>query len=376
MYPDNLDDFDEIDAAIPNGFARTLVPFFTWCVSQFSSAILGCSFILVLRQPSATFKHQIMASWGRSDLFSALEIADFDRPSVRRRCRKRLQKLINPMYRELRHSPECLRLRDRFRKELIRLAQESDQWFEMPKKIMFTINITEIEEARSREIASYSTKDITDTFPLTKIVKPALVKQVNSDVGDYEETIRGLWWEASFNQGLLQSTGISNRSKAWKILGINPEKEPDTNQFIDLAFDMAFNKIDEDKIIGLARWIMGRMLLPETVEQPYSSKVVLRFDVITKSDTDERDRVMLEEIVADPTSAEIIINLEDQDILDRTLPLLSPAERLAIQLLCKTNSHHTLHGQLGKTGHETALRNFERAIERIRKLKESGELDI
>jgi hypothetical protein len=376
MYPDNRDDFDEIDAAIPNGFARTLIPFFTWCVSRFYSAIIGCKLTLVLRQPSATFKHQIMESWGRSDLFSALEIADFDRPSVRRRCRKRLQKLINPMYRELRQSPECLRLRDRFRKELILLAQESDQSFNIPVRVRANINIAEIEQARSKEIVSYSTKDITDAFPLAKVVKPTLVKQFNSDVVDYEETIRGLWWEVSFNQDLLQNIGISKRSKAWKILRFDPEKEPEINQFIDLAFDLAFNKIDEDEIVSLARWIMGRMLLSETVEQPYSSKVVLRFDINEKANTNGSDEARIEEIVADPASTRIISDIEESDILNRTLRLLSPAERSAVQLFYQANSPDVLRRQLDTTRFEAVQRNFERAIKKIQKLKDSGKLDI
>ena len=372
----NEDTDDRIRSLIADGFARTLLPLFTWYVAQLSSAMLGCKLTVVLRCPTPAYKHAMMESCGKGDLFSCREILSFQTASGRRRAREALKRELAPLLRELGTTEGCRLTRHRFQEEWSRLAKEANRPVEVPHALVVDINLAEMEARRSGEIGSYSREDISDTFPIDRVVKPRLIRRVGREVGDYEETVRSLWWETSFSWDLIREIGISKNSKAWKLLGFDPSEEPQMGQVIDTAMDIAFGKLDEDRLLGLARWAMGRMVLRQTVEQPYSSKEVARFDTEETEESEESDSLGVEERLTDPAADAVVGQLEASDILDRELLLLSPGERAAAQLFRQDKSPLVLRQELGEKRYEAAQRSFERARKKLQKLRESGKLDI
>jgi hypothetical protein len=177
---------------IVKGFLDTLLPFFSWCVSQLSVALFGCNLVVVFRNPTKGYVRQMIDSWvGGNSLFSCAEILSFQTASGRHRARKKLKKILAPFFRELRRKPEWIRLR---RAVLGKLqAQMPDKSATLPRRMRLELDLGEIEERRIMDFSSYSRGDILDKFPIDTIVKDGFASRINLEVGDYAETVRTLW---------------------------------------------------------------------------------------------------------------------------------------------------------------------------------------
>jgi len=64
----------------------------------------------------------------------------------------------------------------------------------------------------------------------------------------------------------------TRKSKIWGLLGIDPDEEPDIKAIIDRSLEFAQGKADADRLLNLARWLIGRMLALQFLQYPYSDK--------------------------------------------------------------------------------------------------------
>ena len=351
-------------------FTNTLIPFFSWCLCQLSSVLLGCKLILVLRHPTKAYIERVSDSWVKhNQLFSCSEILDFEKASGRRRGRKKLKKIYAPFFHNLKRSPECSFFRHRFHEELNRLWETAGEIPPMiPHKVVKQFDIEEIEKRRNEEFDSFSEEDILDTFPVHQTAKPGLASRIMSEVGDYKETVRSLWWEASRDWRIMRQISVRKNSKILTLLGINPDDEPDMGQLINFSIDFALGKVDDDKLTHLARWVMGRMLVSQFLEYAYSKKQIVSLE------TDIANNITLKDTLADERAAEPFYRIEDREALDGILLELPAAQREACDLLLHADSEE-LRLKLGDKKYKAVVRNFERALKRLREQRESGRLD-
>jgi len=367
-----MDDRQEetIDPIIVDGFTNTLIPFFSWCLSQFSLALLGCKLILVLRHPTTAYRERVVDSWvKRNELFSCSEILGFQTSSGRRRCRKKLKKILRPFFRKMSRSQECILLRHRLQEEWSRLAEIVNGIPpEIPRKVVKQYDIDEIEKRRDKEFGNFSAEDLLDTFPIGQTVKPHLVSHVISEVGDYGETVRSLWWEASRDWRITRQIRIRKNSKIWTLLGIDPDVEPDMEQMINISLDFALGQVDDDKLLRLARWVMGRILVSQFLKYPYSEKKLISVE------KEIADEVTLEDRLADYGTQEEFLQKEDAEILSIALSELPAAQREASELFLRAESPQALRQELGEKEYKNKERNFERALKKLKDLRESGKL--
>ena len=369
-----MDDGQEetISPIIIDGFTNTLLPVFSWFLSRLFSGILGCKLTVVLLHPTAAYRDRVADTWVKNNqLFSCAEVLkmSFQTASGRRRCRKKLKKLLTPFFREMNRSPECLLFKHRFQEKWNRLADTVNGIPpEIPRKVIYDIG--EIEKRMDKEFSSYSSEDILDTFPPGETIKPRLVSRVVSEVGDYGQTVQSLWWEASRNWNLIRQIGIKKNSRIWAILGIHPDDEPDVEGLIDMALDFALGTVNEDKLTRLARWLMGRILVSQFLEQPYSEKQVISLE------TPAGKNLTLGHLLPDQKASDQLATIEERAVLVSSLDLLPASQRedTVFLLLADTLGikSHELRRELGDKKYKAKQRNFERALKRLTDLRESG----
>jgi len=315
---------------INDGFLRTLIPFFSWCVSQLCSAILGYELTLVLRHPNNTYKNRVINSWVEGNfLFSCAEILSFTTASGRRRARKKLKKILAPFFRELSRRPEAIFVRRTLQGKL--QAKMSDGRPSIPRRARFELDLGEIEESRTRDFSGYSPEDILETFPIDETVPPRLTARVESEVGDYSDTIKSLLWETSHDWSLIRQITVKKNSKVWTLLGIDLENEPDTEQWVNISVDFALGQADASKLVHLARWVMGRIIISQFGLHPYSEKKFYSLgkpiaDGLTLEDTLVDDRAQdlfddIETIKADTpwTQPNNLLQAEDREAIIEAL---------------------------------------------------------
>ena len=261
---------EPIDPVFVDWFTNTLLPFFSWIVGQLSGIMLDCKLTLVLRYPDSAYKRAVRESWVEDDLFSPTEILAFQTASGRRRARKKLKGIWAPFLRELRSRPEWILFRHAVQGKL--RAQMPDGSPSIPPRAKFELDLGEIEQRRTRDFSSYSREDILETFLIDETVPSSLTARIESEVGDYPETIRSFLSEMSHDWSLIRQITIRKNSKIWSVLGIDPDNEPDMDNLIDTLFDSFFGEADANKLAVLARWVMGKILISQFSLHPYSEK--------------------------------------------------------------------------------------------------------
>ena len=308
--------------------------------------------------------------WEKGNQFSCgEEVVSFLRTSGRRRYRERWKKKMIPFFRETRNRPECLLLRSRFQEKWNTLRETDDKIPpDLPCKVTKQFDIAESDRKRNEEFCSYSLEDVLDTFPVDRTVEPRLVSRVLSEVGDYGETVRSLWWEASRDWNLMKQIGIKRNSRIWTLLDIDPDREPDIEKLIDMSLDFGLGQVDNDNIVCLARWIMGRMLVGQFLQHPYSDK---RFISLEAQLSDGRT---LGDTIGDDRVHEAFQQTEDDEIISMALRELPAAQREASSLCLQADSTEQLRCELGDKKRKAVERNFERALRRLADLRESGRL--
>lgn len=354
---------ETINQIIVNVVTNTLLPFFSWFLCQLSWAMCGCKWTILLRHPSMAYEEQVMDSWG--DQFSLGEILSFQTASGRRRYRKRLKKMMAPFLHDLRRSQECILGRRRFGEKLNQLAEEVG---EIPRKATIEFDIANADKRIDEQFSSYSLNDVLDTFPIGKTVENSLRKRIASEVGDYPQTVLGLLWQASHGWNVIRQIKISKNSRIWALLRIDPDDEPDIEDLIDRSVDFALGKMDGDKLLCLARWVMGRMLISQFISHAYSDKHFVSLE------TPVADDMRLEDVLADDTAQESYNRIEELDTLDNALRELPDAQREAADLFLQANSNEELRQKLGDKKYKTKQRNFERALKGLEDLRKSGRL--
>jgi len=160
---------------IAKGFLNTLLPIFSWFVSQLSVALFGCRLVMVFRNPTKGYVRQVIDSWGEGNFeFSCAEILAFQTASGRRRARKKLKKAWRPFFRQLAKSPQCAYVRHRF-KEI---------FGEIPPKAVAVYDIAEADKKVNEQFTTYNQEDVLEMFPPDKILGPSLIKPVFSELGE------------------------------------------------------------------------------------------------------------------------------------------------------------------------------------------------
>ncbi len=368
-----MDDTRPVDAEeiITSAFVKTLLPFFSWCCQQLCSALFGCKLTLVLFHPTSAYIDKVKDSWiNNNQLFSCAEILSFQTASGRQRCRKKLKKILSPLFRELKRSRE---IRLRFQEQWYRLAEKiGGVTPEIPRNSIKKLDIAEMEKKIDKEFSSFSSEDIFDTFPLGKTVEPRLVKLIKSEVGDYGQTVQSLWWEASRDWNLIRRIGIKKNSGIWALLGVNPDDEPDMDRLIDIALGFFPGEVNDEKVARVARWVMGRILISHFIESPYSEKQKLALE------TPVADNLSLGQLLPDKETLGELEQLEERSVLDNILELLPASQREAcIFFLQAGNLGKTpdeMRRELGDKKYEAKQRNYERALKHLRDLRKSGRL--
>jgi len=362
---------ETIDPFIIDGFTDTLIPFFSWTLRQFTSAMFGCKLTLVLRNPTKAYKQRVMDSWGKGDQFSCEEILNFDKALVRRRCRLKLKQIMAPFFRELRGSPECIFMRDRFQEEWNRLAQTVKGIpLKIPPKVTLQVDIAKIEKKRDEEFCSYSSEDISATFPIGATLEDRVARHIKPEVDGYPETVRGLWWEAYRDWNVIRGVGIRKNSKIWEVLSLNPDGEPDMEGLINWSLAFALGQVSEDKLIYLSRWFMDRILVSQFILHPYSNKHFV------SSVRPIGDDLTLEDTLADDSAQEVLYKIEDRDLLSSTLEELPAAQREACDLFLQTENTEELRRDLGDKKFKAVERNFQRAQKQLERLRKAGRLSL
>ena len=99
---------EPIDPVIIDWFTNTLLPFFSWLLSQLSLALFDCKLTVIFRHPTLAYKRAVTDWWADNNFeFSCAEILSFTTASGRRRPRKKLKAELRPGFRQLAKSPEC-----------------------------------------------------------------------------------------------------------------------------------------------------------------------------------------------------------------------------------------------------------------------------
>lgn len=271
-----MDDKQTIDPVIVDWFTKTLLPIFSWLLSQLVSGVIGREITMVLLHPTTLFMSMVAGTWvENNELFSCAEILSFEKASGRRRGRKKLRKLLRPFFREMNGSPECLLFKQRFQEKLnkLREAVGDETPPEIPPNSRIEIDIAEIEKRRDESFTAYSQDDIVSVFPIgSTLADDNLKKRVAFEVDGYPETMRGLLWEASQDWNLLRQVSVRKDSEIWEILGFDPNDEPNLEALIDWALDFGLGEANEDKLMYLSRWFMDRVLVSQFILYPYSDK--------------------------------------------------------------------------------------------------------
>ena len=317
-----MDDSQEetVCPVITDGFVRTLLPFFSWYVSQLSWAMFGCKLMLVLRHPNSAYKKGVIESWVEGNfLFSCTEILSFQTASGRRRCRNKLKKLLRPFFRETKRSREWLLFRHRFQEKWNRLKETSsdERPPAIPPKVRIQIDIGKMQERRDKEFGNYRADDILDSFPIGSTLEDKVVKRVQSEVDDYPETMRSLLWEVSQDWSLIRHIDIRQDSALWGIFGFDPNDEPDLQRLIDWSLDFAPGQANEDKLMYLAKWFMDRIIVSKFILHPYSEK---HFYSLEKS---VGDGLTLEDTLADDRAQNFV---DDIEIIKGDTPWTQPTD--------------------------------------------------
>jgi len=355
---------------IIDGFTDTLLPFFSWFLSQFLSGMLGCKLTSVLLHPTATYRNLIADTWVKNNqLFSPAEVLSFDRASGRRRGRKKLKKLFGPFFREMKRSPECLLFKHRFQEKWNKLREAvSDEIpLEIPPKARIEIDIAKLEKRMDEQLTAYSRDDILEAFPKgSTLTKRELKKRVASEVDSYPQTMYSLLWEASRDWNLIRQIGIREDSKLWEILRFDSNDEPRLERLINWALCFGLGQANEDELLYLTRWFMDRIVVSQFIPYPYSDK---RFDSLGKSIADD---LTLEDAVADNRAQEPFYRIEDLDTLSNALHELPAAQRDAAELFLQAESPQALRQKLGDKKYRAIERNFERALKKLRESRQTS----
>jgi len=241
---------------------------------------------------------------------------------------------------------------------------------EISLKAVKHLDVCEMERRRGEDFTSYGADDVLDTFPVSRTIEPRLVSRVLSEIGDkddYQETVQSLWWEASRNWSIISQMGIKKNSKILKLLGINPDDEPDMGQLINNSLDFAMGQLD-DKLTHLVRWVMGRMLVSQFLEYAYSKKEFVSLE------TPVGDGFTVGDTLSDSSMLEELSQKEDDEIVSMAISELPAAQREALDLFLRAESPQALRQELGEREYKNKERNFERALKKLEDLRESGKL--
>lgn len=353
---------EPIDPVIIDWFTNTLLPFFSWLLSQLSLALFDCKLAVIFRHPTLAYKRAVTDSWVEGNfVFSCAEILSFTTASGRRRARKKLKAEMRPFFRQLAESPECAYIRHRFRE----IARENSS--EIPDKATVAYDITEVDKRIDEQFTAYTRQDILETFPLYEVdyrLSNDLKSQLPGE--DYCKTVRSILWEANYNWDSLCQIRKTRNNKIWDFLGIDPSREPSIEvieAIIDKSLDFAQGKIDPGKMIALARWLVERVLALQFLQHPYSDK---RF---VSTETPIADDLTLGDTLPDDRAQEQLYRIENLIYLREVLPQLLPTAEweacdLYLQAGEKEVSPEELCHQWGKNP-ETVAHNFRKALRRL-----------
>lgn len=362
-----------IDSIIVNGFTNTLLPIFSWLISQLFSDFLENQTIIVLLNPTFAYRERIRNAWvDDNDIFSCAEILSFQTASGRRHGRLKLRNIFAPFLREIKKNPEWFLFKNCFRKKLTELTAKSDgSSFEIPLKARIEIDIAEMEKTANKQLGVYGTDDVLESFPkamtLTESELKARVREEFED-GAYRDTVMSLLWEASFNWDTLRKVRIRENSLIWKFLDFNPHEEPVLGKLIKSCLDFVFNQPDESKFLNLVRWFMDRMIVSEFMSHPYSDRRHYSFE------RDTGKGLKLINDVYKKSFDESVSRIEEAEILAQELAKLPLKQREAAELFLKTNDLKSLKQKLGETEYKAQERNFERALKRLKQLRNSDKI--
>jgi len=367
-----MDDRQEeaIEETVVNAVTATVLPLLSWCLRQFAWAMFGCKLTLILRHPTKEYRQLVVDLWDNGNQFSSgEEVVSFLRTSGRRHYRKRWKKNMIPFFREMRNRPECLLLRRRFQEKWNTLHETNYKIPpELPRKVTKEFDIADMEKRRNEEFCNCSRDDILDTFPIDQTVRPRMVNRVVSEVGNYGQTVHGIWWEASRDWNLIRQIGINKNSSIWEILDLDPNGKPDIEGLIDWSLDFALGKWDNDRVTRLARWVMGRIVVSQFLEYAYSEKKLVSLE------TPVADGLTVGDMLPDNSTQEELLQKEDDEIVSMAVSELPASQREASELFLRADSKE-LRQKLGDKKYEAVERNFERALRKLREPRESGRLD-
>lgn len=291
-------------------FTSMLLSFFSWCLCQLASATLGCKLTLVLRHPSRAFKQRVYHSWVEGNLlFSCDEIVALTRASGKRRARKKLKKAMRPFFRQLAKSPECAYMRDRF-KEI---------FGEIPPKAVAVYDIAKADKKVNEQFIASNREDVLEVFPPDRTLGPSLIKPVFSELGEdgYWQEVLALLGEANYSWDSMRQIRITRNSEITSVLGIDPDKEPNIRAIIDKSLEFGQGKVDADKLLNLARWLIRRMLVLQFLQYPYSDKKPISLETPITDDLTLGDTI--EDVRAQRQFSEIEAKL-DLEIFMSDLP--------------------------------------------------------